>query len=308
MLQRLLRTVILFFVLLTAPCAWADERPSAVRWRDEWPRFRAWEYVATAGALGGAFVLRFAGPAPPDNWQGGVLFDDAVMDRIALEGPDNHVLAGDIGDAMFYGSMAYRLVDSIVVPLAGYGDGDLALQMAMIDLEAFGTVAIVLWGSQIFIGRQRPFGVRHCDDPEFVEVTAPCDPGDDQHNRSFIAGHAAVVTAAAGVTCLHHGHIPLYGGDGDEIACGTMVGAAAMTGVVRMMTEDHYPTDTLLGWGLGAFAGWFVPAALHYGFGGRRGRAQAEVGRVARTSYAPRALVLPWASDAGAGAAFVGIL
>ena len=87
-----------------------------------------------------------------------------------------------------------------------------------------------------------------------------------------------------------------------------MIGAAAMTGVARMWIEAHNPTDTLLGWGLGAFAGWFVPAALHYGFGGRRDRARYELARSSRTAQAgPRALLLPWATEQGGGAALAGV-
>jgi membrane-associated phospholipid phosphatase len=302
MLRALLRALLVSALLLAAFPASADAQHTEVRWHDEWPRIRTWEYFATAGALGGAFALRFAGPDPPDNWRGGILFDDAIMDRLALATPDNRVLASHIADGMFYGSMAYRLVDSVFVPLVGYGDGDLALQMSMIDLEAFGTVGIVLWGSQVFVGRKRRGTPDNCNDP----LQSPyCN---DERLRSFIAGHAATVTAAAGVTCMHHGHIPLYGGDADTIACGSMIGAAAMTGVARMWIEAHNPSDTLLGWGLGAFAGWFVPAALHYGFGGRRERAQAELARTSRTPpLAPRALILPWATEQGGGAALAGI-
>jgi membrane-associated phospholipid phosphatase len=299
--------LLLLTLLLVANPAHADRAPSEVRWRDEWPRIRAWEYFATAGALGVGFGLRFAGPNPPDTWRSGVLFDDAVLDEIALDAPESHRLAVTAGDAMFYGSMVYRFVDSLAVPLLGYGDGDLALQMTMIDLEAFGTVAFVLWGSQALLGRTRPIVPRHCDDPRLRPMTDECDPDDANHNRSFIGGHAATVTAAAGVTCMHHGHIPLYGGDGDRIACGTMIGAAAMTGIARMMTENHYATDTLLGWGLGAFAGWFVPAGLHYGFGGKRARPRQAAAR-APTQPALRALVLPWTTEGGGGASLVGML
>jgi membrane-associated phospholipid phosphatase len=282
-----------------------EEPPRTVRWHNEWPRVRAWEYAATAVVLGTAFVLRFAGPKPPSNWQGGILFDDAFIDRIGLDNADHHRTVKYAGDALFYGSMAYRLVDSVFVPWAGYGDGDLALQMSMIDLEAFGTVAIVLWGSQLAVGRERPVVSRRCADPAFTEFTSECEPEDDQRNRSFIGGHAATVMAAAGVTCMHHGHNALYGGAADPIACGLMIGAAGATGVGRMMTEDHYPSDTILGWGLGAFAGWFVPAALHYGFDDDRPKRVSR--RLDPGNPRLRVLLLPWANDQGGGLAALGL-
>jgi membrane-associated phospholipid phosphatase len=240
-----------------------DER--RVRWRDEWPRFRAWEYVATATALGTGFYLRFGVEQGSANWRSGIAFDDALLDRIGLETIDARQRAKTITDALFFGSMGYRLVDSAVVPLVAYGDGDLALQMSMIDLEAFGGVAIVLWGSQQFVRRERPKVARHCDDPQLSPTIDECALSSAERNRSFIAGHPAVGMAAAGLTCTHHAHIPLYGGGAaDTLACGLMIGAAGMNGIGRLWIESHYPSDLLLGWGLGALAGFGLPALLHY--------------------------------------------
>jgi hypothetical protein len=47
-----------------------------------------------------------------------------------------------------------------------------------------------------------------------------------------------------------------------------MIGAAAAVGAGRLLAQDHYASDVVLGTGLGVFAGYIVPSALHYGFGG----------------------------------------
>jgi membrane-associated phospholipid phosphatase len=276
-----------------------EDPPNAVRWSDEWPRFRSWEYVATSVALVGALYLRFLGPNESANLRGGWLFDDDVLDAIALDSVDGHRNAAYAAHTLFGATFAYRLVDSLVLPLAIHDDSDLALQMSMIDLEAFGTVAIVLWGTQVFVRRERPVVGRHCDDPEFARVTGECQTDNRDRNRSFIAGHLATVLAGAGVTCMHHSHIPLYGGAGDSIACGAMIGAAGVTGALRMMTEDHHPTDTLLGIGLGAVAGWVVPGVLHYG--SRRTTMARDGSRPTVT-----ARVIPWAAEDRVGVAAIG--
>ena len=232
--------------------------------------------------------------------RGGWLFDDDVLDVVALETAKANELGQTFGDAFFYGTFAYRLVDSIGVPLIGYGDGDLALQMSMIDLEAFGTVALVLWGSQAFVRRERPVITRRCDEPQFAG-TSKCNADSVERSRSFIAGHFAVVLTGAGLTCMHHRHIPLYGGQWDDVACGSTIGAAAMTAGLRLMTEDHYPSDTVLGLALGGFAGWVLPSVLHYKSRPR----QSEVAHANATTI--RVQVLPMLQQDRYGVAALGV-
>src|SRR5690606_36370140 len=125
------------------------------------------------------------------------------------------------------GAIVYRLVDSAAVPLIGYGDADLALQMSMIDLSAFSVQALVLWGSQVLVGRTRPIVLRCSGQDAMLDercaISSRLAP-----RRSFIAGHAASGITAAGLTCLHHARIPLYGGWGDGASCGATIVAAAV--------------------------------------------------------------------------------
>ena len=243
----------------TSPSSDVDAPP--VRWR--WQRFRSWEYPLTAVVLGGAMALRFAAPAPSADWTGGILFDDWVQDRTAIQGIQARQSVKTMTDVFFYGSMAYRLVDSALVPSLVWQSPDVAFQMSLIDLESFGLVAITLWGPQALFGRERPYAKR-CSDPTFAPTDA-CAPDSSEHNRSFFAGHPAVVLTAAGLTCIHHAHLPLYGGGiADKAACGTMIAAAVVTGVGRVITEEHHASDLLVGYGVGVVAGFIMPEFLHY--------------------------------------------
>ena len=242
-----------------------------LEWR--WPRFRAWEYPVTAAALGAAAYLRFAGPRPSADWTGGVLVDDWVQDRTAIQNIALRDGTRTVTDVFFYGSMAYRLVDSAVLPSLVWRSPGVAFQMSMIDLESFGFVAITLWGGQAAFGRERPFAKR-CSDPTFAASEQGCGPGSTEHNRSFFAGHPAVVLTAAGLTCTHHAHLPLYGGGAaDTVACAAMLGAAVVTGVGRVITEEHHVSDLVVGYGAGFIAGFVLPELLHYGPKTRRVRA-----------------------------------
>ena len=217
----------------------------------------------TALSLGGAMALRFAGSTPSADWKGGVLFDDWVQDHTAIQSLSGHQSVKTMTDVFFYGSMGYRLVDSALLPSLVWRSPDVALQMSMIDLESFGFVALTLWGSQALFGRERPY-TKRCGDTAFAAHEA-CAPDSSERNRSFFAGHPAVVLTAAGLTCTHHAHLPLYGGGwGDKLACGLMIGAAVATGVGRVVSEQHHASDLLVGYGIGAIAGFLMPALLHY--------------------------------------------
>jgi len=260
-------TLLLLTAALCCPALAHAATPSAsagppLEWK--WQRFRAWEYPASAAALGLAFYLRFAGPTPSADWKGGILFDDWVSERASIQSTTQRRRVAKLTDLFFYGSMGYRFVDSALVPSLVWRSPDVAFQMTMIDLESFAFVSITLWGTQALFGRERPLA-DHCADPAFSASEHSCLPSSNEHNRSFYAGHPAVVLTAAGLTCTHHSHFPLYGGGaGDTLACGMMIGAAAMTGVGRIVTDNHHASDVVVGYGIGAFAGWALPAILHY--------------------------------------------
>jgi membrane-associated phospholipid phosphatase len=236
---------------------------SAIAWR--WQRFRPIEYPLTFGALAGAMVARFVAKPPSANWRGGILFDEALQRRFAInELPRRSTVVG-LTDVGFYGAMAYRLIDSAYVPAVVYGRPEVALQLSMIDLESFSFVAAVLWLPHLAFGRERPLATHCRKDAEFRAGEPVCADDHTERNRSFFGGHPAVALTAAGLTCTHHRHLPLYGGGAaDKLACALTLASAAATGVGRMVTENHYATDVLWGWGVGAFAGFVMPEVLHY--------------------------------------------
>ncbi len=80
----------------------------------------------------------------------------------------------------------------------------------------------------------------------------------------------AAVTTVAGLTCAHHQHLPLYGGGFADLApCLVMMGLAATTGVLRLVYDEHWASDIIVGWAAGAASGYVLPSVLHYGFGAR---------------------------------------
>jgi membrane-associated phospholipid phosphatase len=270
-LNRAIGAACLVAGLLFSRAAGADAR---VRIRPEWRRAAPWEYVASGILLGGSLTLRATNTQTSVNWRGGILFDDDVLDAIAIEDLDRRSALSLASNIAFGGAMAYRVVDSMVLPLALHGQPDLALQLSITDTEALSLVGALVFGSQVFVARERPIVERRCGDPAVRDQIGTCDADSTGRNRSFIAGHVAIVLAATGLTCVHHSKLPLYGGGvADVIPCVAMFGVTAFTAYSRIAIESHYPSDVVLGLVVGAGAGWLVPLGLRYGFGGRLNQA-----------------------------------
>jgi hypothetical protein len=101
----------------------------------------------------------------------------------------------------------------------------------------------------------------------------------DQNFQSFYSGHSAAVATMAGLTCVHHEHLPLYGGGfADLVPCLMMMGTAVGTGVTRVIADKHWASDVVVGWSVGAFSGYVLPSLLHYGFGSARAVGEVSIG------------------------------
>jgi membrane-associated phospholipid phosphatase len=250
--------------LLLAGTARADS--SSVRWNPAWPRFRPSEYALTAGLAFNVAQALFLYPGPKPNWEGGILFDNAVRDAILLRNRDDRQTAAVVSDDIYYALATYPLlVDTALVTWGIHGAGDVAFQMMLINFESYAlTGAIALTAEKL--GRVRPMADDCAKDPTYA---ANCSSGANL-NASFLSGHTTIAFAGAGLMCAHHLNLPLYGSRvADIAACATGVAAATTAGVLRVMSDNHYATDVLLGSGVGLFGGYVWPALWHYGFGSK---------------------------------------
>jgi hypothetical protein len=232
------------------------EDPATVAWSQDWPRFRTVEGVVTVGmTLQAASVLLFY-PDAKNNWDSGILWDDAVRDGLVLSSRHDREQAAKISDYLYYATVAYPiLVDTVIVADHIHGASDVAGEMLAMNLETYAVTAGIAVSLER-IGRSRPMR-RGCEqDPSY---DASC--GDEaEMNLSFLSGHTAAAFAGAGLMCAHHQHLPLYGGGApDLIACLAGLSSATASGVLRIMSDNHYSTDENLGAGLGIFTGYFMP-------------------------------------------------
>lgn len=240
----------------------AKAEPPRVVWNDAWPRFRTAEAIVT-----GAMLLPIAGalflyPEPDDNISGGFLFDNAVRDALVLDSKSARTQAASLSNLPYFGGLVFPLlVDTALVTAGIHGAGDVALEMLAMNLQSFAISGAISLTFQK-MGRVRPLEKGCREDPDYANQ---CD------NRvflsqSFVSGHTAIAFTGAGLTCAHHRHLPLYGGGWPDVAiCVATLAAASSTAVLRVMSDRHYASDSLLGVGIGLVSGWGLPEWLHYG-------------------------------------------
>ena len=263
---RFARATFIAVCLLSLMAGTARADSSSVKWNPDWPRFRPSEYALTAGLAFNVAMATLVYPAPQANWEGGILFDDAVRDAILLGSRDSRNTAAVVSDDIYYALAAYPLlVDNAIVTWGIHGSSDVAFQMMLINFESYAlTGALALTAEKL--GRVRPMGRECANDPNY---DGKCG-NHGNLNASFLSGHTTIAFAGAGLMCAHHTHLPLYGSRvADILACATGLAAATTAGVLRVMSDNHYATDVLLGSGVGLFGGYVWPMLWHYGFGSR---------------------------------------
>lgn len=243
----------------------------AVEWNPKWRKVGLLEGLSLIPLGGALLAIQFAWTPPKHpRWTGGFLFDGKI--RTALVGKTRSVQknAADIGDVLFKFGSVIPIVIDVGITLAVHQKPDVALQILLIDLQSAALAALVSLTSEHAVGRGRPF-VAQCQSDGTVRdehgrpLLNRCRNGDEA--KSFYSGHAAATMTSAGLTCLTHQRLPLFGGGAADVApCVVMVGVSLTTGFTRIIGDMHWASDVVIGWGIGALAGYVLPAAIHYGF------------------------------------------
>ncbi len=275
-------------------------RSDVVAWQPSWKRFRPAEYALTGALVAGtaAFIVFDEDPAP--SWTGPILFEKGVRNALRLSSPEGRRNAQTLGDAFYYGGLAYPfVVDVLAVALIAHQKPDVAAQMTLINAEAFAITGFLSFLSNATIRRERPY-VRECGPGKPDQVFPDCErPG---HAEGFFSGHTAIAYTGAALTCSHHANLPLYGKSrvGGTITCVAMLAGATVGGVARLYADKHYAADVIVGAGIGLASGFLVPW-FHYRGGGTE--APPSTARGSGVSVLP----VPLLSLAGGGVGVVGI-
>jgi membrane-associated phospholipid phosphatase len=283
------------------------EDPGRVKWSEDWPRVRLAEVVNVVGLTAASLLIASQWDPPQQaSWKSAILFDGWVRDGLRGRSYNVQSDASGLSDLLYKGSVfAPYIVDVYFVTLGIHENAEVAIQMLLINLQSLGVTGVVTLAAERAIGRSRPY-TRDCG-PDGIVRTPSGQPlfnscGTEGDFQSFYSGHAAATATSAGLTCVHHQHLPLYGGGIADLApCLFMIGVSATTGVSRIVSDRHWASDVVIGWGVGAFSGYVLPSLLHYGFGDGHPAGELRMGPL-------RAMPTLQAYEAGVGVGLVGIL
>jgi hypothetical protein len=131
--------------------------------------------------------------------------------------------------------------------------------MFVINSQAYAFTFALNAATKRFSSRARPW-VDNCDGDPSGES---CGTGG--RFSAFYSGHAAVTATGAGLVCAHHTQLSLYQNDIlDTGACLTAVLGTAVTGAMRIASDNHWTSDVLVGHLMGYASGYLLPTLLYY--------------------------------------------
>jgi membrane-associated phospholipid phosphatase len=224
-----------------------------------WPArdFALGDALLTAAAAALTTTTLLIGPDEDTPRRGGVFIDESVRDALRLPSRRGRLIARDTSDVLLGLSVSYPfLVDALVVAAWYRNSPATGGQLALVTAEALAIMLAVHSTTTTLFSRERPFG-RTCGS-ELDGETYDCVASN--RYKSLFSGHTSQSFAAAAAVCSHHRHVALYGGGAwDSVVCGLSLSVAALTGTLRIVSDQHYFTDVATGALVGGALGFLVP-------------------------------------------------
>jgi|HubBroStandDraft_6_1064221.scaffolds.fasta_scaffold87084_2 hypothetical protein len=253
----------------------ADADPTTVEWSDAWPRVHLWEAIDAVALTVGDTEFEDHVPLPSRaTWNSPILFDTWARNLLRGRTAAIQSFASTSTDIAYKaGALVPFLVDDYFAAASVHQNADVAWQLAVIDFQSFGIAGLVSLTAEHAVGRARPYTLSCDANGQVVDaqghVIQTCGTANDF--RSFYSGHATATATTAGLVCVHHQHLPLFGGGFADLApCLLMIGVSVATGILRVVYDEHWASDVMVGWVDGVLSGYVLPSLLHFGFGSGR--------------------------------------
>lgn len=241
-------------VVLEAPDPVVVNTTHRLEWH--WKRIHWGEIAGAAGLAVGAIVIGQV-VTPAARWTRTNAFDNWFRDRLEVNGTTRHRI-DRTSDVLTLTLISFPvLVDTIGMTLIADRNKDVAGQLSVIQAQAFAMTGFLTNATKAAAGRERPWAQEQgCD-----ALDLDCGRG---ANTAYFSGHTSFAFMGAGLTCVAHKHLELFGRVGDPLVCATTLTLASLTAVFRVMADAHWTTDVLTGAGVGLFTGWLMPWLLHF--------------------------------------------
>lgn len=225
---------------LTAGQAFAQRQSLDNGWPATWNKVGPAE-TAVIGGIGASILLMellIATPATP-SWTKPILFDDDARSALRAGSVNGRLRAATASDVGYIGLPTYAIaVEAGLVTWLGRGQGEAALQLALINGEALAINGLLTRVVQRATARARP------------------DSGPGQvDNTAFFSGHTSTTFTIASGLCVQHARLEIYGGVGDKLVCPIALTVAAATGLLRIVADRHWASDVLVGAAVGSAVG-----------------------------------------------------
>ena len=236
---------------------------SGLHWHSHWQPVGTRELV-TIGALSGITLgMQLFWKSPTEShWNTPILFDDPVRDALRIDSADGRKTASTVSDVLFVWELVHTsVVDPLLVAWWRRESPFVAWQMVVIDAQAYSMTMVLNQLIKRLTARSRPWvGVDDC-----AQDSSGPNCGQGGANVSFYSGHAAMTATSAGLMCAHHTQLSLYQNDLlDTGMCGAAVVGTALTGALRIASDNHWATDVIVGHLLGYASGYLLPTLLYY--------------------------------------------
>jgi len=228
----------------SAPAAAQDADPSPLDWHGHRPGVVG---LVSAGALfGGALAFSLTLDSEQPRWTRVGDFDQLGVGMRAGTSRGEELASGF--SHVFQG-MLMSLPLAIQPGVVWAQDGDAGPHLFNAALLSYGMVSMAVTVLKYGLARARPSG---------RDQSSPY--------RSFPSGHAAMAFTGASLACTAHRRLPIYGSrTADAIGCGSAVGLAFATALLRLVSRRHHPSDVIAGAVLGILTGWLVPRFAYFG-------------------------------------------
>ncbi|MFT7582147.1 MAG: hypothetical protein ACI9MR_003829, partial [Myxococcota bacterium] len=161
-----------------------------------YPKFSTGEWLVIGAGAGLTIASRIVGVAkdPLINRTG---FDESIRSSVVAKDLTSQRVAQEVSDIFLTATVSYTvLVDALIVAGWFRSSPETAMQMGLIDLEAFAITAGINGIVGVLVGRERPYG-RRCGG-ELADELIDCE--NDDRFRSFFSGHTSISFTAAALS------------------------------------------------------------------------------------------------------------